>query len=179
MADVSERMTIDVVDGSDDVVGKTKRSRVLPEGLNFRTVHVLILNEEQDKILLQQPSRKRKRHSGYFGSSVAGYLFSGESYEEAAVRRTPQELGVEIDQADLHACDKQPMEDKQSIKFVQLYILVNEGPFPVDTDHVQSIKWMEIPLVNERMQSDSMRVTPTFKHVWNMFTKTDYNNLIK
>src|SRR3954454_2699766 len=93
MREVNEAMLIDRVDRSDAVIGPIERRRVFELKANFRVVHVFVL-DRQGRLLLQQIPPGGKRHPGYWGCSVAGYLFTGESYEEAARRRLGQELGV-------------------------------------------------------------------------------------
>jgi len=162
-------MTIDVVDSDDQAVGTAKRKNVFPEGLNFRTVHIFILNKNEDHILLQQLASKRKRHPGYFGSSVAAYLFSEESYHDAATRRLYQELGVKSDYIEFHWCGKDSMKDKQSLKFVGLYKTIYEGSFNIDRDHIKNITWRKISDIDNLFSTERVTFTPTFRHVWSIF----------
>jgi isopentenyl-diphosphate delta-isomerase len=86
-------MLIDTVDKCDQVVGTIEKSAALRAGVNFRVVHVFVFNE--DDLLLIQQIPGGKRHAGLWGSSVAGYVYSGETYEAAARRRLAQELGID------------------------------------------------------------------------------------
>jgi len=162
-------MTIDVVNSNDHAVGTVKRKNVLSKGLNFRTVHIFILNTNEDRILLQQLSSNRRRNPGYFGSSVAAYLFSEESYHDAATRRLYQELGVKSDYIEFHWCGKDSMKDKQSLKFVGLYKTIYEGSFNIDRDHIKSITWKKISNIDRLFSTEKVKFTPTFRHVWSIF----------
>src|SRR5436305_161713 len=74
---------IDRVDDQDRPIGVIERGRALEEGVNFRTVHVFVF-DHQGRLLIQQLSQTRERHAMQWGSSVAGYLHAGESYEDGA-----------------------------------------------------------------------------------------------
>ncbi len=93
MPAVSEEMVIDVVDQNDSPVGMIRRNEVFTRRANFRVVHDLVFNQ-RGELLVQQLASTRTRHPGYWGSSVAGYIFAGESYEAAARRRLGEELGI-------------------------------------------------------------------------------------
>src|SRR4051812_14416667 len=93
MREVNEAMLIDRVDRSDAVIGPIERRRVFELRANFRVVHVFVL-DGRGRLLLQQIPHGGKRHPGHWGSSVAGYVFAGEGYDEAARRRLGQELDV-------------------------------------------------------------------------------------
>ena len=86
-------MLIDQVDDHDRPIGAIPRSSVFSMKAGFRVSHIFIFNESK-QLLLQRIARNRERHPGYWGSSVAAYLFSGENYIAAAVRRITKELGI-------------------------------------------------------------------------------------
>src|SRR5580692_4842 len=78
-------MDVDVVDGSDRVIGTGQRRHVLQQNAGFRVTHVFVFNRAGD-LLLQQIA-PGLRHPGQWGSSVAGYLRAGEDYRQAAERK--------------------------------------------------------------------------------------------
>ena len=166
---VNKQMVVDVVNSNDTPIDTAKRDEVLSEGLNFRTVHIFVLNKRKDKLLLQQLGENRDRHPGYFGSSVAAYLFSGESYLGGATRRLEQELSVNPDHVDLNWHGKKVMEDNESTKFVGLYTTCYEGLVDPDLGHIKDIKWEELANIDNLIASDNVHFTPTFKHVWSIF----------
>lgn len=93
MAAVTEEMVIDRVDAHDKPIGVIHREEVFSKRANFRVAHDLVFNS-RGELLIQQLSNTRTRHPGDWGSSVAAYLFAGESYQAAAERRLAEELGV-------------------------------------------------------------------------------------
>jgi isopentenyl-diphosphate Delta-isomerase len=128
---------IDRVDERNRSVGTVARRDVFKGHANFRTVHVLVVNHAGD-LLLQQLSPSRARHALQWGSSVAGYIYAGESYEEAAKRRLREELGLE---SALHNVGVTPMEDEGVTKFVGVFVTVADHPQVEEPDHIVAIKF--------------------------------------
>jgi isopentenyldiphosphate isomerase len=159
---VNEDMLIDTVDEHDIPRGVIRRSEALPSRSNFRVVHIFLFNRHNE-LLIQQLSSNRERHAGQWGSSVAGYLFAGETYIEAAQRRLRQELGVR--QADLHQYGKTMMDDSGCKKFISLFIATCEGPFKPDGSQIAQIEFLAINTI-ERLSDGGQRVfTPTFLYL--------------
>src|SRR5918911_1858910 len=84
---------IDAVDARDEVIGTVKRSEVFTKKIGFRVVHAFVFNPH-GALLLQRIAAHRDRHPLQWGSSVAGYVLAGESYDEAIRRKTRLELGL-------------------------------------------------------------------------------------
>jgi len=158
---VSEDMLLDMVDDSDNVTGVVKRTEALPSHANFRVVHVLLFNRQQ-QLLLQQLSLTRERHPGAWGSSVAAYVASGESYPQAAARRLPQELGLTIPLIPLF---KTSMMDEQSKKFIMIFTGTADGPFTYDHEHIARLEYRSIPEVLALHEAGARVFTPTFLQV--------------
>lgn len=162
MPNVNEHMLIDVVDRSDKSIGLISRGLVFQEHANFRVVHDLIFNS-RGELLTQQIARSRNRHPGYWGSSVAGYLFAGESYEAAAQRRLVEELGVR--NVGLRYLGKTSMIDEGCFKFIAVFVGSSDGPFTFDQAHIAKLEFLSIPQVHELIAAGSYAFTPTFLEV--------------
>jgi isopentenyl-diphosphate delta-isomerase len=155
---------IDCVDDHDHPVGTIPRGQVLEVGANFRTVHVFVFHD--DLLLLQQLSPKRERHPERWGSSVAAYLHAGESYEQAAERRLGEELGLE---GELDRVGKTRMHDERSLKFVELYTLL-DGPAEIrEPDHIEELRYWAHDELEEAIETSPDSFTPTFLHVFRYF----------
>jgi isopentenyl-diphosphate delta-isomerase len=155
---------IDQVDPDDQAVGRVRRGEALPLGANFRTVHVFVFSDRQ--LLLQQLAQTRERNPGRWGSSVAAYLFAGESYEEAARRRLAEELGLE---GDLIPIGKMRMVDKRSLKFVELYAL-EDGPAEIsEPEHIAELRYWDQAVLDVAVESSSAIFTPTFLNVYRFY----------
>jgi hypothetical protein len=110
-------MIVDVVDIRNRIIGSAKRADVMRKGLNFRTVHVILV-DQMGRMVVQILAAHHPRSPGLRGSSVAGYVRSGETYLAAAKRKIVAELNLTTE---LKAVAEIKMFDQESIKFVGLF----------------------------------------------------------
>jgi isopentenyl-diphosphate delta-isomerase len=162
MLAINEDMLIDAVDEQDRPIAVIKRSEALPQRHNFRVVHLFLFNSRRE-LLVQHLGRTRNRHGGYWGSSVAGYVLSGESYRAAAGRRLGEELGI----FDAHLFDAgtTSMTDESSTKFIRVFTAAHDGPFRPDTNHIEAVQFLPLEAIVRMKNEGSMAFTPTFLHV--------------
>ena len=80
---IVDQQLLDAVDANDHVIGVIRRGDVFAQRANFRVVHAFVFNA-LGELLLQQIA-PRRRHPLMWGSSVAGFVASGES----TIRRSP------------------------------------------------------------------------------------------
>jgi len=155
---------IDQVDPEDHAVGRVRRGEALQVGANFRTVHVFVFHGRG--LLLQQLGPSRARHPCRWGSSVAAYLFAGESYEQAARRRLREELGLE---GNLTLLGKMRMGDERSLKFVELYAL-QDGPAEIrEPDHIAALRYWSRDELDATVFSNPAIFTPTFVSLYRFY----------
>lgn len=158
-------MLIDVVDPADRVIGTVQRRQVFQLGVNFRVAHVFLFNAR--KQLLLQRIAPGLRHSGMWGSSAAGYLGAGETYEQAARRKLSVELGVNNVQLDL--VGKSSMIDGGATKFIALYDGSFEGVVTPDPAEVSEVEFADIATIAADRISGRRLFTPTFLHLLAFF----------
>jgi isopentenyl-diphosphate Delta-isomerase len=151
---------VDVVDPSDRVVGTLPRKRLLSAGANFRVVHILVFNRTRD--LLLQRIAPGLRHQGLWGSSVAGYVLTGETYQQAATRKLEDELGV---RAPLKSVCKSSMVDGLSEKFIGIFETVYDGPLVSDPSQTSQLIQLPLATLLHERQAGLRAFTPTFLHV--------------
>jgi isopentenyldiphosphate isomerase len=164
---------IDWVDEEDHPVGRVPRGEVLQLGANFRTVHVFVFHGGD--LLLQQLAPTRERHPERWGSSVAAYLHAGEDYEQAARRRLWEELGLE---GALTRIGKTRMEDERSLKFVELYTLL-DGPVEIrEPDHIAELRYWHPDELDSAIAESPASFTPTFLHVYRYLQQRPPNTRI-
>ncbi|TCK64772.1 isopentenyldiphosphate isomerase [Winogradskyella wandonensis] len=92
---------LDIVDAEGNPTGKTAlKSEIHKNGWYHNTVH-LWLCTKSGEILLQQRSHKKAIYPLLWDVSVAGHIDAGETFTEAAVRETSEEIGLELQETDL------------------------------------------------------------------------------
>ena len=121
----------DIVNERDEVVGQATRAEVHGKSLLHRAVVVLFVKGE--KIILQKRSPYVDKSPGTLGSTVAGHLVSGESYEDAVLRECSEETGWQVNMNQLEALPKilhehvDTYNEKQHRVFHQIYMYPFEG----------------------------------------------------
>ena len=85
---------IDIVNEEGLATGVVEsRSDVHKMGLWHRTVHIWLINDNNE-ILLQKRSLNKESHPGLWDISCAGHVSSGETSREAALKELYEELGI-------------------------------------------------------------------------------------
>jgi isopentenyldiphosphate isomerase len=166
MTVIDENMMINAVDDNDMPIGTITRSSVFRAHANFRVAHILVFNSKGE-LLVQRLGLNRKRHAGYWGSSVAAYVFASESYENAAARRISQELGIRSDT--LLPVGKTTMDDEGCKKFISVFTTIQNGPFDYDHEHIDQIEFLPLARIHELHNIGERNFTPTFLHVLNFY----------
>lgn len=162
MTSVSQEMLVDAVNGSDVPVGVIARAELFQKHANFRVAHDLIFNSSSE-LLIQKLARTRLRHPGYWGSSVAAYLFAGESYRHAAERRLAEELGIH--NLNLEFIGKTSMEDDGCQKFIGVFTALYDGPFTADRQQIEELEFLPLRRISALRDSGARLFTPTFLKV--------------
>jgi isopentenyl-diphosphate delta-isomerase len=155
-------LSVAEVDSRDRVVRVVARSAVIPQGLNFRVVHIVVRDRCGD-LLLQRLPGSHERHPGRWGTSVAGYVAAGETYREAARRKVFEELSVS--DADVTWLGKTTMRDERSRKFVGVFELALTGEFLPQAEDFASLRFTAIREVKRMLAARPDDFTPTFAHV--------------
>ncbi len=85
---------LDIVNDKDTITGQEMRSVVHELGLQHRGVHVFLFTSD-GRMLVQKRSADRSTSPSAFDCSVSEHVKAGESYIEAAMRGTREELGLD------------------------------------------------------------------------------------
>lgn len=152
-----EAELIDEVDDRDRVLRSLPRAVVKAASGGFRVVHVFVFNG-RGELLLQQIRPDRSPFGGYWGSSVAGHVRSGESYADAARRELHEELGITgVSMRELGII---PFDEGGRRKFIGAFRTEWDGPIWPDAGEVANIRFAPLSAVRQLTH-----VTPTFRHV--------------
>src|SRR3989344_974108 len=84
---------LDIVNKDDEVIGKEERGTIYEKSHIHRIVHVLVFND-LGEIALQKRADDASYRPKHWGSTAAGHVKSGETYEQAASRELIEEAGI-------------------------------------------------------------------------------------
>jgi isopentenyldiphosphate isomerase len=105
------------------------------------TVHLLLVNG--DKVLLQKRNKKRKINPNLWDSSVGGHVKSDQKIEEALVRETKEELGLNLKKFTF-LC-KYTLKESKNIEYVFLFKSVYNGDILIpDPNEIEIIEWWTV-----------------------------------
>jgi isopentenyl-diphosphate Delta-isomerase len=86
---------LDVVNEQDEVVDSLPRTECIERGLLHRAVVVFLFNS-RGELYLQKRADNVVFYPGFWTASVTGHVSAGETYLEAAIRETKEELGLSV-----------------------------------------------------------------------------------
>ena len=161
--DMSQEI-FDVVNESDEVIGRATRAEVHERGLMHRAIHVLVFNS-RGQVFLQKRSLRKDRQPGLWDSSASGHLDSGEDYHACAMRELREEIGLELSappqrQFKLAACAETDQEH------VWVYRCKAEGPFELNLDEIQAGGWFAPDEVSRWMAERPEEFAGALKVIW-------------
>ena len=154
------------VDEADRVIGTVRRADVFRLKANFRVAHLFLFNR-RGQLLLQRLQSRRKRHPECWGSSVATYVIAGEDYKEAIVRRTREELGINLQE--FESAGSTWMMDEGCKKFIRVFSGHSDGPFSVDHDHISEVRFASVDEIVQAKQLMPWTFTPTFAKLLDLY----------
>lgn len=126
-----------------------------------RAVDILLVNDNH-QILMQKRSEYKDTNPGYWTISASGHVTYGQSYEEAAIRETKEELGIS---------PKNPtfvkevfFESDSEREIIKVYKADYQGEKIIaDEDEVEETRWIDIK--NIRDFDKENKLTQSSKHV--------------
>jgi isopentenyldiphosphate isomerase len=147
---------LDVVDDSDQVVGKAPISEIYEKKLLHRIVHILIFNNE-GKLALQLRSEHKSFCPLHWSTPVGGHVQSGETYMQGALREFKEELGMEMPIEFLY---RDVYDDDRGLKkFLETFKVVFDGPFKVNLEEVIKVEYFTMAEI-QRMIEDGGKFHP-------------------
>lgn len=156
---------LDQVDDADEPIGLIERRAVFTSHAGFRVAHVFVQNQA-GSLLLQQVGDSRERSPLRWGSSVAAYVYAGETYASAARRRLYEELGLRSSIAKLGG---RRMADQGATKFIELFLTTAESAEIREPLHIEAVRFWSLEEINEGLEAQPDVFTETFPYVYRLF----------
>jgi 16S rRNA (adenine1518-N6/adenine1519-N6)-dimethyltransferase len=129
------------------------------------------VDEDKETLLVQRASTK-KREPNKRTIAVGGGVEAGESYEEAIVRETKEELGITVKPTFLV---KRKSVDEEIINFFQAIFYVQlpkNTPFQFDEHEIQNKKWLSKAEIDERLQTSPEDFIDSFRKYRELINET-------
>lgn len=141
---------VDIVDSGGQVIRAVPRSVMRQQRLPHRAVYVLVF-DSTGQLLIHQRTATKDVYPGYWDLCVGGVPQAGESFDEAALRETAEEIGITAAPTPLFHLRYQ---DEQTDVFGAVYRLHHDGPFRFQVEEIVQGEFVpvdELPrLIQER-----------------------------
>lgn len=155
----------DVVDDDDNVIARQPRDVVHANNLLHRAVHALVY-DDSGRLYLQKRTASKDVNPGLWDTSMAGHLHSGETYDQAVIRETREELGINLPSAPrslfkLDACVDTGYE------FIRVYEIYFSGVIKPCAREIEQGLWVSEDDLAHWLQFDPGAFTSSFKLIRN------------
>jgi 8-oxo-dGTP pyrophosphatase MutT (NUDIX family) len=129
-----------------------------------------IVNEEHE-ILLAQRAHHKAQDPGVWGTAAAGKLEPGETFDDAVVRETEEELGLATTDYTPHFLFEKDFAhpDGEPRKFGIYYAVLPKSKsalIHVDVNEVAGFAWYTLEAIEEKMQSSAGELVPSANALW-------------
>lgn len=155
MFDYEEKELLDVVNDNDEVVDTIHRGDMMSlKDTPERYLHVieLFLQRPNGDIYLPRRSAEKKIFPGSLDHSAAGHIMQGESYEQALVRETREELGIETSPDDFIFIKKFTPTD-ELFYFRNFYLLRTDKEPALSSEHTEAV-WLPADQLQSFIKQD-------------------------
>ena len=131
-----------------------------------RSIHILVFNSN-NQIFLQKRSNTKDENPGFWDSSSAGHVDSGETYDECAERELWEELRIKGTLkllAKIQACNETYHEH------VQVYVCKTNAPITINQKEISEGKYFDWATLPNIIQNSTEKFTSSFKLILNKFS---------
>ena len=156
----------DQLDKNDRIIGRVSRVEAHKKGLRHRAVHVFFQNFNGNWIL-QKRSAFKDVDPLLWTTSCSGHVDAGESYVEAAVRESEEELGVSISSNDLIEIFRCNPCDCTGMEFVRVYLSKRKFEhFQPNQKEIEEIKSFEFEQIVLKSMREKALFSSSFLHLF-------------
>ncbi len=165
MTNVPDEM-FDVVDADDNVISQGSRHEVHTSGLMHRSVHILVFNSH-GRLFMQKRSMEKDENPGFWDTSAAGHVDSGEDYAHCAQRELREELG--IDCSVLDEIMRIPAQEDTLWEHVRVYKCVTDQDIRINDSEISEGHYWTLDELTETINSTPAIFTTTFHLIFGQF----------
>ncbi len=176
-SDPSELLTR-VSDDDTEILGPVERLLVHgnPE-LVHRAAHVLVLHPQKGTLLLQKRSAAKDTCPGLWDTSVGGHVGFGQTYLQAALRESEEELGIVLQESDLTFLYVTRLRDHQESENTASYLCLHAGPFHPDPDEIDAVRFLTRAEIEAGLGTGIL--TPNFEAEYAAFLASPHGTLLR
>lgn len=153
---------LDIVDSNDQVITSMPRAQVYEKKLcsQIRSIWLMIKND-QGQLWIPRRSWTLRQLPGHLDGSVVGHVRAGESYEQALIRESIEEIGNDLTGVSYKLLGKLTPQDHQTFCFSSVYeCSMDQAPEGWNRDEICEWSWMTPEeIMNLHDQGEKMKGT--------------------
>ncbi len=159
-------------DATEQVIGKAPRRECHGNpALIHRSVHVIVLHPDGQRILLQKRSQNKDIQPGKWDTAVGGHLACGENYEQAAVREMGEELGLPP-HLPLRFLFPMKVRNELESENVKVFSIRHAGPFRIQETELDDARFWTVAELKEALRQNTDLFTPVLQRELKLFFQT-------
>ena len=132
-------------------------------GKQHGSIHILIVNNNKDKTLLQKRCAEKKLYPNTWDIAVGGHISSGEDAITTAKRELEEELGINANSVRLELVDriteKLANNGVISNEYVSIFVIYTDiviGNIKLQKEEVSEAKWCSKAELNEFIKNNKI-----------------------
>lgn len=136
----------------------------------IRAASIWIVNENVE-VLLAQRAHHKAQDPGVWGAAAAGKLELGESFDDAVVRETEEELSLKaVDYTPHFLFEKDFEHPDGELRKIGIYYAVllksKSGLIRIDANEVAEFAWFSLEDIEEKMRTNPEVLVPSANALW-------------
>lgn len=127
------------------------------------SIHILIVNNNKDKTLLQKRCAEKKLYPNTWDIAVGGHISSGEDATTTANRELEEELGIKANSVELELVDKitEKLVDNGVIsnEYVSIFVMYTDidiSDIKLQKEEVSEAKWCSKSELNDFIKNNQI-----------------------
>jgi isopentenyl-diphosphate delta-isomerase len=152
---ISEDELMDLVDSNDRVIGQISRERAYSYGIhNIRVVNAFLRNSK-GQLWIPVRSKNKRLFPGGLDFSVGGHVTAGEDYEDALIRETQEELGIDLGSTPFKQTGYFKAKESGLNSFMKIYEIEYEAVPKFNRDDFSGYSWLRPAEILKKIESGS------------------------
>jgi len=143
------------IDKQDNELGSITRQEAHSGTKKIHRAVDTLLTNDKNQVLMQKRSKYKDTNPGYWATSASGHVTYGQSYEEAAIRETKEELGISL--KDLTFLKEIFFESDLEKEIIKIYRANYQGEKIIaDENEVEETRWVDIKNLKKFSQKNKL-----------------------
>jgi isopentenyl-diphosphate Delta-isomerase len=159
---------VTLVDKEDNVIGKGEKQVSHTDPKLHRAISILIFNSKGE-MLIQKRADTKYHCPGIWANACCSHPRPGETYEEAAKRRLPEEMGFscQIEKEFKFTYYSEFMNALAEYEMDQVFSGLYDGEIKVNPEEVSEYKWINVDNLLKDIYYDPKKYASWFKIILN------------